>query len=159
MDGGAMRRVIVAVAVIVSCLSIGFVELRGAGSNATEEAAIRKIIAAENEGHPVPHTADQIFWSGPYQRPVIWPEKPTPASTAIAPIEARVPGGSRGTKVPVRIVVADSRDLAYEYETTALNIRMKDGTTRNAESAALRVWQKEAGEWKIAAEFSAPHRK
>lgn len=147
------------IGVIVGCLSIGFVELRGAGSNAIEEAAIRKIVSAENDGRPVPHMADQIFWSGPYQRPVIWPEKPTPASTAIAPIEERAPSGSTSLKTPVRIVVADSRDLAYEYETTALSIKMKNGTTRAVESAALRVWQKESGEWKIAAEFSAPYRK
>jgi len=60
---------------------------------------------------------------------------------------------------PVRIVVADSGDLAYEYEAITLTTTLKAGGTRAVEAAGLRVWQKDQGQWKVAASFAAPFRK
>jgi ketosteroid isomerase-like protein len=49
----------------------------------------------------------------------------------------------------IRIVVADSGDLAYEYATGSGTITLKDGSTRKIENATIRVWQKNQGEWKL----------
>ena len=47
-----------------------------AGNNATEEAAIRKLIAAaDNTSTPPPRMSDAVFWSGAYKKPVIGEEK------------------------------------------------------------------------------------
>jgi hypothetical protein len=42
------------------------------------------------------------------------------------------------------IVVAKSGDLAYEFSNSELSVNP-------------RVWRKEAGQWKIAAQFAGPH--
>jgi len=34
---------------------------------------------------------------------------------------------------------------------------MKDGRNVTFANSALRVWKKEAGKWKVAAQFSRPH--
>jgi len=151
-----MHRAVIVAGVLVAVSVAAAVPLRSAGTNAAAEAAIRKIVAAENDGHVPPQMADRIAWSGPIQRPVIGSERPVPAATAQIPLAERA--STRTVRTPMRIVVADSGDLAYEYETGALTATLKDGSTRKADFACIRVWQKDGGEWKLAVEFSAPYR-
>lgn len=152
-----MRRALVIVGVTVAVSVLLLVSLKGAGTNAAAEAAIRKLIAAESEGHAPPFMADRIFWSGVYQRPIIGQERGVPATSAQVPLADRA-ATARDVHSVIRIVVADSGDLAYEYATGSGTITLKDGSTRKIENATIRVWQKDQGEWKVAVSFSAPYR-
>jgi ketosteroid isomerase-like protein len=152
-----MRRVSAVLGTVVVVSAVVAVPLRSAGTNTAAEAAIRKIVAAENDGKTAPEMADMIAWTGPMQRPVIGKERPVPAATAQIPLADRV--SAKTVRTPTRIIVADSGDLAYEYETGVVTATLKDGSTKTVEVAAIRVWQKDGGEWKLAAHFSAPFRK
>src|SRR5262249_13333472 len=152
-----MRRVSAVVGAVVVVSTVIAVPLRSAGTNAAAEAAIRKIVAAMNDGKAPPEMADLIFWSGPIQRPAIGKERPVYAATAQIPVADRV--SAKTVQTPQRIIVAESGDLAYEYGTGTVTATLKDGSTRTVETATLRVWQKDGGEWKVAAHFSAPFRK
>jgi len=152
-----MRRVSAVVGAVVVVSTVVAVPLRSAGTNAAAEAAIRKIVAAENDGKAPPVMADRILWSGPMQRPVIGNERPVPAATAQIPLADRE--STKAVLKPQRIIVAESGDLAYEYETGVITATLKDGSTKTVENAGIRVWQKDGGEWKLAAHFSAPFRK
>jgi ketosteroid isomerase-like protein len=99
---------------------------------------------------------DRIAWSGAYQRPVIGQERPVAATSAQIPVADRA--STKSIYTPVRIVVSDSGDLAYEYATGVVTTTMKDGSTRKIETASIRVWQKDQGEWKVAVDFAAPYR-
>jgi ketosteroid isomerase-like protein len=145
------------VGAIVVVSTVVAIPLRSAGTNTAAEAAIRRIVAAENDGKAPPVMADRILWSGPMQRPVIGNERPVPAATAQIPLADRV--STKAALKPLRIIVAESGDLAYEYETGVITATLKDGSTKTVENAGLRVWQKDGGEWKLAAQFSAPLRK
>jgi len=139
-----------AIAAMVCTLSAtGF----SAGNNATEEAAIRKLIAAtDNASMPPPLMSDAVFWSGAYKKPIIGKEKPESTSN-----EKRVPGSQKVQTQPLRIVVAESRDLAYEYSKFTLEFTTEAGKHVKFDGGLLRVWQKESGEWKQAAAFMRPY--
>ena len=128
------------------------------GTSGGAEAAIRKIVAAENQGQPAPQMANRIFRSDAYKEPAVNGRRAVPATTTIgSPPEAGV--FQKIVRTPVRIVVADSGDLAYEYEAAVLTITLTDGTSRTNDVSLIRVWQKDHGEWKLAVDFAAPYRK
>jgi hypothetical protein len=129
---------------------------RGAGRDATEEAAIRQLIAAyDQDPLATPRLSDRVFWSNAYKRPTMGDEKgiPSPGSTSVPD---RVSGSQRSKTEPIKIAVADSHDLAYEYSKSNLQFDMKSGQHVTLETGILRVWQKEGGQWKLAASFSRP---
>ena len=136
------------VGVLVVALSSG---ARGAGNNASEQAAIRKLIAADDRREAVPRISDDIFWSGAYKRPRVSPEKPDPSVTN------RVPGSEKSHTEVIRIIVADSADLAYEYSKSTLEFDRKSGEHVKFDTGLLRVWQKQDGVWKQAAVFAFPY--
>ena len=143
----------------VVLLGVTSSRVRGAGTNAADEAAIRKLIAVYDQpggNTKVPHLPDQIFWSGAYKRPFIYPEKGEPFSGQNA-VPDRVPNSQKLKTSPIRIVIADSHDLAYEYSKTTLEFDMKNGQHRSFDTGSLRVWQKQGGEWEIAAMFVRPY--
>ena len=129
-----------------------------AGPNAAEEAAIRKQIAITTtkgiEGITVP---DYVFWSGAYKRPSIGAPKAADLRPGEGSIPDRVPGSEKRTTNVQRIVIADSKDLAYEYSRFTLAYDTKGGKHISFPGAGLRVWQKQSGEWKIAAMFMRPY--
>ena len=132
--------------------------LRGAGSNASEEAAIRRQIAIFDSpaGGRDLYMSDRVFWSGAYKRPVMGTETSEPTGGERS-IPNRVPGSQKGKTEPIRIVVADSRDVAWEYSRETLEYDLKSGQHVRIEDGVLRVWQKQNGEWKIAAAFLQPY--
>lgn len=137
----------------VLCLGLAVSGVRGAGSNAAEEAAIRKLITSSATP---PRLADHVFWSGAYPRPSVGDEKVEPFGGP-GGIENRVPGSQRSMTLPIRIIVADSKDLAYEYSKSTLEFDLKAGGHRKVETGILRVWQKQDGTWKEAASFIRPY--
>lgn len=129
--------------------------LSAAGPNAAEEAAIRKQIAAmDANGIDGVANPDYVSWSGAYKKPSIGRRDISNARTGEGSVPNRVPGSQKGTTNVQRIVVAESKDLAYEYSTFTLAYDTKDGKHSSFDGGSLRVWQKQGGEWRIAAWFS-----
>ena len=137
-----------------------------AQSPSADERAIRDLIARYDKGEPVARTDDVIIWSGDFKRPTVGsPERealpanqrPSAARVPGSPSE-RVPGSRRRVTTPVRIEIAKSGDLAYEFSNSELNFDLKNGEREAALPASvLRVWKKDGGQWKIAAMFARPH--
>jgi ketosteroid isomerase-like protein len=131
--------------------------LRAAGSNADDEAAIRKQIAAYDAGGSrAIFLPDRVFWSGAYKRPVVGSEPGEPFDGQ-GGIGSRVPNSQKSKTEVIRIVVSDSRDLAYEYSKSTLEFDLKSGSHVSMQTGLLRVWQKQNGDWKIAAFFTHPY--
>ncbi|HEX8030633.1 MAG TPA: hypothetical protein VF491_19310, partial [Vicinamibacterales bacterium] len=58
---------------------------------------------------------------------------------------------------PVRIEVARSGDMAWEFSHSHMGFALKDGKSVEFDQSLLRVWRKDATGWKIAATFVHPH--
>jgi hypothetical protein len=130
-----------------------------------DERAIRDLIARYDTGESVPRTDDVIVWTGEFKRPTIGSQQrePLPAdqrpSSARAPGAAseRVPSSRRRVTTPVRIAIAQSGDLAYEFSNSEVVFDLKNGERETAVPASvLRVWKKDRGQWKMAAMFARP---
>jgi hypothetical protein len=148
-----MQRQLIITAMMVGLVAITSSDVRGAGKNAAEEAAIRKQIAAYDMGTRGLGLPEQVFWSGAYKRPIVGNEKGEPAEGGNS-IPNRVPGSQKNKTEVIRIVVADSGDLAYEYSKSTLEFDLKSGEHQSAMTGLLRVWQKQNGDWRIAAFFA-----
>jgi len=131
--------------------------LFNAQSPPTDEQQIRALIsnydAGQTEGM---WTKDRIFWSGAIKRPVIGSQQAEEVPSDRAP-SARKPRSQRNHTTPDRIEIAKSGDMAYEFSNSELSSELKDGQKERFPTSVLRVWKKEAGEWKIAAMFARPH--
>ena len=137
-----------------------------AQSQSANERAIRDLIARYDRGESVASTDDTIYWAGPFKRPTIGSQEREPLPAAQQPSSARVPGAPservpdsrRRVTTPVRIEVATSGDLAYEFSDSEVRFDLKNGEREAATPASvLRVWKKDGGQWKIAAMFARPH--
>jgi len=122
---------------------------------AGDEKQIRDLIAKWDAGQRDDlGTTDLIFWSGAIKKPVIG-NAPIEQSTGERPLSRRASTTVKTT--PVRIEVSKSGDLAYEFSNGDLTIVMNDGKKSTTPTSILRVWKKEAGQWKVAAHFARPH--
>ncbi len=135
--------------ICILLLALGASLLRAADAK-TEEAAIRAAIAAGQEKP----TDDQIFWSGPYKRPFIRPEK----GDAFPDEDFSKRVNEQFTTDVQRIEVAASGDLGYEfsYETLAYDLAGTPAQHVAFKIGVLRVWKKVGGEWRVAALFARP---
>src|SRR5271154_5606605 len=155
-----MHRQISVIALTAVLVAVASCVMWGAGSDADEEAAIRKIIAAHDQKgggglEGVPQWADRVIWTGSEKRPMVGNEKGELRSTSSIP--NRVPGSTTIKTEPIRIVIADSHDLAYEYGKVTTEFDLKSGEHVKLEAGMLRVWQKQDGNWKEAAVFTRPY--
>jgi hypothetical protein len=80
-----------------------------AADHASDEAAIRALIAQLDAGKTVPRTEDRVFWSGAYEKPVIGDERPIPRKVEDG-VENRVPGSQRAQTMIRKLVVSDAGD-------------------------------------------------
>ena len=121
-----------------------------------EERVIRALIAQQDQGAIGPYSDDVIFVSGRLSRPVI-------GNKALAEAEAQLqqnPATRRNDRSVkhdvVRIQIADSGDLAYEF--TNFQLGYNDSSNKRVEFGGhlLRVWRKENGSWKVAALVGRP---
>ena len=142
--------------ILVSCVSVRSAFTQPQPEQSDDEAAIRRVIAGSERGQRVPTTADAIFWSGAFQKPVIGDEKPVEVVSPRSPSK-RVPGSARGKSTIVRLEVAKAGDMAYEFSTGDLGFKLQDGSDVSLSTSLLRVWRKEGGQWKVAAWFARPH--
>jgi len=127
-----------------------------AQSQGADEKAIREQIAKIEKGESGMATSDVIFWSGAYVRPTVGSEKGVPVEGDLS-LDNRAPGSQKTKVTPVRIEVAKSGDLAYEYSDGELSYTLKSGQSVTTKTSILRVWRKENGVWKVAAQFARPH--
>jgi hypothetical protein len=130
-----------------------------------DERAIRDLIARYDKGEAVPRTDDVIVWTGEFKRPTIGSQKGEALPAEQRPSSARVPGAAservpnsrRRVTTPVRIEIAQSGDLAYEFSNSEVVFDLKNGERETAVPASvLRVWKKDRGQWKMAAMFARP---
>jgi hypothetical protein len=121
-----------------------------------EETAIKTLIADMNAGKRVPTTPDRVFWSGALTKPTIG-DAPGSPKTGAHSLANRVPGSQKTTITPVRIEVARSGDMAWEFSHSHMGFALKDGKSVEFDQSLLRVWRKDATGWKIAATFVHPH--
>jgi hypothetical protein len=125
-------------------------------SMSADEKQIRELIAAFQSGNALPAAKDRIFWSGAIKTPVVGSQQGEEVPSDRRP-SLRVPGSQRNKVTIRRIEVAKSGDLAYEFSDSELSFDLKDGKRESFPTSALRVWKKEDGQWKVAAQFSRPH--
>ena len=137
-------------------LSAGATAAQQRGTPSADETQIRDLIAKYDKGESVPRTSDVVFWSGAFKRPTVGPERGEEVPNGRQP-SLRVPGSQRNRTTPIRIEIAASRDLAYEYSNSVLTFDLKSGTKQEVQTSVLRVWKKDGGQWKIAALFARPH--
>ena len=134
-----------------------------AQSQSADERAIRDLIARYDKGD-VLRTDDRILWSGEFKRPIVGSQKreelpadQRPAARAPGAPSTRVPFSRRRVTTPVRIEIAKSGDLAYEFSNSELSFDLANGEREAIPSSVLRVWKKDGEQWKIAAMFARPH--
>jgi ketosteroid isomerase-like protein len=144
-------------ATVTTALALGFTAILTAQTASSDEQQIRALIAQFDSGQRQGMgTKDVIFWTGAYKRPTIGNEQGEEVAGA-GQVSARVPGTNRAKTSVVRIEVAKSGDLAYEFSNVEVSLELKDGKKMAFPNSTLRVWKKEAGQWKIAAHFARPH--
>jgi len=125
------------------------------GSQSADEQAIREAIARYDKGERNTIMAsDRVFWSDATRRPTVGSEQGEESPNIRVPLATRVPNSQRNKTMPAHIEVAKSGDLAYEYSNGELSVDTKDSRHLVMPQGILRVWRKEAGQWKIAAMFT-----
>jgi hypothetical protein len=143
-----MRRPIRA-AVVIASLVIPASFVHGQSSPATDQ--IRQRIAEFDRGGSARNALamkDAVLWTGASSRPLT---KETDRPDLVAPNRR-----NDVFKTTVqRIEVSQSADMAYEYSTFSIAYDDDRGHTE-ATGALLRVWKKDGGTWKIAAQFQRP---
>lgn len=124
------------------------------GQDVKQDAAtIRGLITAMDRGERVPVLADNVFWSGAYQKPSFGKGEAPRRSNR----REREPGTDRSATTVVKLEVAKSGEMAWEYSDSEMTFTFKDGRKNTFTRSILRVWRKDSGVWKIAAVFGLPH--
>jgi ketosteroid isomerase-like protein len=122
----------------------------------SEERAIRALIAQQDQGAQAVYTDDVIFVSGRFSRPVIGNKALVEAREQLQQDPATRRNNPSVKHDVVRIQVADSGDLAYEF--TNFHLGYDDSANKRVEFGGhlLRVWRKQNGSWKVAALVARP---
>ena len=131
------------------CLGIAFGQNSKVDVKA-EEASILAIIGADKRP---PNADHRVLWSGAMKRPVV-----DDARADYFPESSIGKRKNQKTTSKVeRLEVAAARDMAWEYSLATLEYDV-DGSTKHEkfDTGMLRVWKKEAGQWKVAATFVRP---
>ena len=129
-----------------------FCGLAAAQNGPCTVAGVKAAKAAAGKG-ALPHTADQYFFSGALDKPVIGTQARTQAS---ATIRAGRKNESRVASTQ-RIVADESGGMAYEYGTDHISFDdLKTGKHEDFIDAYLRVWKADGGACKVAAEMAEP---
>ena len=116
------------------------------------EAGIKAAKAAAGKG-ALPHTADQYFFSGALDKPVIGTQARKQAGAAV------MAGRKNWSEVlsTGRIVADESGGMAYEYGTSHISFDdVKPAEHEDFTAAYLRVWKADGGVCKVAAEMAEP---
>lgn len=157
-----MMRTPVAAIVVASALSLFTITAAAQHDSKADEQAIRKL--SMNLGLTMSKTTQSpedslyapnaIFWSGAMERPFVGDLKELAHSPATKATSERV-NEKWGPPTIDRVVA--SGDLAYEYGHVPADwTEASDKKHVHFVATYLRVWQRQQGRWKIAAEFIRP---
>ena len=117
-----------------------------------EETAIRALI--ENGGG-IPSTEDRIVWSGATKRPSVGSQR----GEAFPEAKLDKRQNQKTVWKVERLEVAASGDMAWEFSYGKLEYDLDESPSRHVsiDNAALRVWKKMGGQWKVeASSFQRP---
>jgi ketosteroid isomerase-like protein len=142
---------------ITMFLSVPIVATLSAQTATSDEQAIRQQIQRLDNRERGLYTQDSIFWTGAYVRPLVGLEDKGEEVRGELQLANRVPNSGTTKTTPVRIEVAKSGDLAYEFNNSEFTYQLKTGRKVTSRASGLRVWKKVDGQWKVAASFSRPH--
>lgn len=148
-----MKKIIFSIALLL----IATLVMAQNSTASTDEQQIRSIIAQENNGNfSAPATEDNIFVSGPFPRPIIG--KKDAVSQQISDSLSKARKNYSFKKEVVRLVVAQSGDIAYEFGNGI--IRYDDVNNKNVtlNNSYVRTWKKVNGQWQVDITFARPNR-
>ncbi len=109
----------------------------------SDEETIRNLAKLENEGTPIKLTDNVVVWAGISDQPIVgkqnWEAKRKEFGKARP--------NTKFNRVPERIVISESKDLAYEYGAHASSWDKPEGGRAENAGYYMRVWRKVNGEW------------
>jgi len=149
----------------IAIIGFGYWDLQGTSSGTfastvaadEDEALIRALVLKSDSGTPITRTKDSIFSSGITPKSLVGldEQKKFFADNA-GKIREQRPNSTVKTSVQ-RVVVAKSRDLAYEYSTFQIEWDADGNKRIGFDGSSLRVWRKVDDEWLEEAFFARPH--
>ena len=146
---------------LFSIVLTAFIACGAAGANAqaakTDEQILRDLISrADKEPNAIKRTDDAIMVSGAFPRPIVGREQwEAMRSNRDGMKKARL-NEMQKTEL-VRLVIADSKDMAYDFGNFTLDYDTPDKQHVSFGGSYLRVWRKIKGEWKSEAFFARPN--
>ena len=141
---------------ISSFMLLLFASAQSSSAN-TDEQTIRNLIAQENEGKNVIQSTDSIvFVAGPFPRPLVG--KMNPERQAISDSISKVRSNSTYKREVVRLVVAKSGDIAYEFGNGVINYVNPQKEPVVVNNSYVRTWKKVNGQWMVDIAFYRPNR-
>ncbi|MFN7117690.1 MAG: YybH family protein [Saprospiraceae bacterium] len=116
-----------------------------------DEQQIRNLIKTENDGGGAPKVTNDVFyWPGIIDSPVVGKQNWEAKSKELR--QARP--NTKFNRVPERLVVSESKDLAYEYGYQTTGWDKPEGGRAETKGYYLRVWRKVNGEWLLEGFFA-----
>jgi ketosteroid isomerase-like protein len=143
-----MKQSILVFAFVMVALSAAFGQ-----TTQSDEQRIRNIVQrADTDEGAIKYTENRIFVSGLYPRPIIGKRNEEEEKIYASARETRK-NPELKTEI-ARLVVSESKDMAYEFGKRAMSWDNKDGKRTGFESSYLRVWRKIKGEWLVEVIFA-----
>jgi hypothetical protein len=124
----------------------------------SDEEIIRGLVQAENSSGEAPKFTDNVIYvSGAYPQPLTSLEQLTAARTQRAALNQPRPNESSTCEIG-RLVVAEARDMAYEFGKLTLRWDSPAGHRTGLDATYVRIWRKLGGEWMVEVSIVHPHR-
>lgn len=140
--------------VITLVLSLGASVL----AQQSDEQKIRDLVRlADERKQAIETTEDAIYVTGPLPRPAIGKKDREQFKPIQDEIAKNRPNQKRESEI-VRLVVSESKDMAYEFGNHKITWDAPDKSRTGFEGSYLRVWRKVGGVWKVDAFFARPNR-
>lgn len=123
----------------------------------TNEQAIRALVERQNRGEEVIKGTDEfVFASGVTAAyPVVGHQPSTETLEVPERAGLEQPAPVVYERI-VRLVVAQSGELAYEYGDCAFGLAAPEPKAQSFDGSYLRVWRKQNGHWLVDAAFARP---
>lgn len=140
---------------LVSGMFVSF--LSAQGQAAGNEQTIRQLVADQNAGKQViAYTENRIFVIGPFARPSIG--KNDPAYRQVMDSLGNVRRNVKAIQQIVRLEVAGSGDMAYEYGEGQTEYDDQNNQHTAFTNSYVRIWRKVNGQWLVDVFFARPNR-
>lgn len=120
----------------------------------SDEQTIRDMIKQENENQVRPKTTEEVILA-----PVGTPRPFVGKQAYVAGIQelSKMRPNTKLNRVPERVVVAESKDLAYEYGNQTMSWDKPEGGRSEGQGSYIRIWRKINGEWLLEAFMARPN--